>query len=449
MRDKFLFVPARGVVLLAAADRQASISAVFTANKRSRKLLETNANEQLQADLIAIANAPAAIAAPDTRPATHAALHRYEVASLSRGVFSKLKSSLKTRWNRLEFVDVPPNNTEIEIWETFGGIRIKLGAIHLGQSRFVRIYPQPPGVVNDVYRRRTDTGANARHYIELPSLNAATNVFVRRYVIRGLSGKNSIELNGNIALTAAHTTPGAVVDEVHAISNVGVSNRRHNLVAGSLMTEKQHIISHARGWQKRYLSTGVGNKLPLSTRGTPFLSLFGNVVVDLAMIPADTIFDIHSPDSVLRNLQLDPTNVLTQGDGYPANDYNAEEYLALRDVLRTRELLIKNSIPVTALVFNQILPTILAIGFDSNKHSSALTTLLRSGRQLPFPRPVNIENTLNYRGFNNKRWFFGSYASPLDCTNAYNAAVAHYGVNATCMRLHQYSFNQPQGMLLT
>lgn len=445
MRDKFLFEPVRGLVLPAALDRQASISAVFAASKQSRKLLETNAINELQADLFTIANAPP-VAAADNRPATHAALHRYEVASLSRGIFSRLKASLKIRWRTLEFVDVIPDS--VEVWETYSGARIKLGTIHQGQSRFVRLFPQPPGVVNDVFRRRTDVGAQARHYIELPSFNAATNVFVRRYVIRGLSGKNSIELNGNTALTAAHTAAGAVADEVHAV-NRGISNRRHNLVAGAPMTEKQHIISHARGWQKRYLSTGVGNKLPLSTRGTPFLSIFGNVAVDLAMIPADTIFDIHSPDSVLRNLQLDPTTVLTQGVGYPANDYNAEEYLALRDVLRTRELLIKTTVPVAALVFVPILPTILAIGFAINRHSDALAALLRTNSPLPFLAPVASEDALRYRGFNNRRWFFGSYASPLDCTTAYNAAVLHYGGNATCMQLHQYRFNQPPGMLLT
>jgi hypothetical protein len=229
--------------------------------------------------------------------------------------------------------------------------------------------------------------------------------------------------------------------------------RKHNVAEAASLTENQQLLSHTRGWKKRYISTGVGNKLPLSTRGTVFVSLFGNVVIDLAKVHTASIFDLHSPAAAAMNLEVSPDLVVSQGSGYPATDYAGEAFLGLRDVLRTRELVIKREVELKAVIRHKVDKRILGIGFGArdDRLETLKAALATPSATLPIPQPENTEPE-NFVWSDGKKWFFALYKSEPDCQAAFNAANLAYpdlAKNKDIKQINQYTYTVPLGMVVT
>jgi hypothetical protein len=191
MRDKFIF-DKNPVTSAAHVRRQNEIIKVLTANKASRKILESVAYGQLAKDLKTAAG----------EETIHSALNKYEKAHLNIGSWPRIKASLKLRWRNLRIEEI---ERVAELHETIRGVDELLGKIYLDHLRFVPLDPQPLGDAPMIYQRMNDP--LVRHYIMLPSTKPSSpNLFVRRFVIRGLNGHNAMELDANKPLTAAHRT---------------------------------------------------------------------------------------------------------------------------------------------------------------------------------------------------------------------------------------------------
>lgn len=436
MRDKFIFEAASAPSSDRARDRQESLLELFDAHKGSRRTLERVAYDRLGVEL----------KLSDGVAATHEALHQYEQTHLSIGSWPRLRASLKLRWRRMRIAE---NGGRVQLWENFGSGEERIGTIFLAHLRFERLAPQPTGLLNEVYVRRNDQGG--RHYIGLPGNGeGAPPIFVRRFVIRGLNGHNTVDLEEGRAMRAAHYTrqPARMANWQPQERTQG-NTLRHPLPQPPTASEAQQLLSHARGWKKRYISTGVGNRLPLSTRGTVFLSLFGNVVIDLARVPADAIFDLHGPTGAARHLGLDAELVMTQGSGYPASDYEGEWYLALRDVLRTRELVIKREVPTAAIIGQRAERRILAISLGRGDPAPELIEATLSGSESwQFPTPEQMEPE-RFVWSDGRRWTFVRYHTTVHCTLVANGLRRRWPALAPHVRqLHVWRFTAPDGMVL-
>jgi hypothetical protein len=285
---------------------------------------------------------------------------------------------------------------------------VKLGTVFLGDARFTDLRPQPSGLLNKVYvlgrivsRNRKlelqqDPNHTSSHFVWLPN----SQTYVRRFVTRGLNHSDLVNIAKMNALGAPLQFFEAQEQELSSKEPT-----RHPVTKGTLLSGEQQILSHTRGWQKRYISTGVSNRPVYSTRGTQFMSIYGTAVIDLAKVDLSTVYDIHSPIAVKNVLHWDASKVVSStGPGNNATTLTGEEFLALRDVLRTRELLIKFRVPYTALNFVANGDRVLGLGSrEFNGPKNMLSAIRRWQRGWPSDQQ---SDALNYRGYNNRYWLF-------------------------------------------
>jgi hypothetical protein len=286
-----------------------------------------------------------------------------------------------------------------------------LGTVLFGDSRFTLAKIQPSGALNQVYVRGkvigdaiVSDGVSGRHYIRLSNSDS----YVKRYVVRGINHQDAAALDGRQNLTAPVGGDTANNSELRSSKKTG----RHDTQQGKPLTEKQQMISHARGWQKRYISTGVSKRDAYSTRGEKFDGIYGAVLVDLAMVPEKTIFDLHTPAAAQKLLSLNAMTVESAGGpGLGTKTIEGEEFLALRDVLRTRELLIKKSVPVEAVRKHDLGKCITGIGVLKRVDEAAMTDRLSKLGEVP---PYLRKDVIAYRGHHNRYWFFMRFANAVD-----------------------------------
>jgi hypothetical protein len=287
-------------------------------------------------------------------------------------------------------------------------VYVKLGTVFLGDARFTELRPQPPNLLNTVYvlgrvvnkgqklELQADANHTNAHFVWLPN----SQTYVRRFVTRGL--------NHNDVVNIMHASDlGAPVQVVTAQKQELDSKEpeRHHVKEGAVLTEQQQILSHTRGWQKRYISTGVSGRPVFSTRGTEFMSIYGTAVIDLAKVDSSTVFDIHSPIAVNNLMHWDASKVVnSKGPGNHSTTLKGEEFLALRDVLRTRELLIKFRVPIGAV--NCVWDDDRLAGFGAN-YFKGPQDLLEGIRKWQGGWPSDQESdVLKYQGYNGKYWLF-------------------------------------------
>ncbi|HWV11126.1 MAG TPA: hypothetical protein VN156_16380 [Pseudomonas sp.] len=220
-------------------------------------------------------------------------------------------------------------------------IEATVGTLLVDDARFVVSGVQPKGALNVVYLR---SDRAPREYIGYK--HGADQLFVRRYVIRGLNQDDSYWLTQKKALKAVEATDKLLDKELATTDHFG----RFRATPGATLTLGSQILSHTRGWSKRFVSTTLTNKPVISTLGKEFRSLFGAVLIDLAFVDPATIFDIHTPSSVRRYGLLGTDLIKVPSTKPSANrTIQDERELAVLDTVRTREVLIKGAVPYKAV----------------------------------------------------------------------------------------------------
>jgi hypothetical protein len=230
-----------------------------------------------------------------------------------------------------------------------------VGRVYYGDARFEQLGPtnQPPGALNVIFVRR---GFPGQHYIQYTRSGVAH--YVRRYVIRGLNQEDSVCIIAGRPLVAPEQGNTATANEIPDADHPG----KHNVLEGAVLTDDQQLLSHTRGWKKRFVSTTTTFQPAYSTRGEEFRSVFGKVIVDLAFVPGSDIFDLHTPDAIgVFNTDAAAIQTADYNPNPGTRTFHDEEVLAARDVIRTRELLIRRSVPVNALRFRQAGESVIAI----------------------------------------------------------------------------------------
>lgn len=414
-RHKFEFIPATPVPA-EWAFLVAKITSIFDTYAREKKALAA-------VDYLEMENALGL----DVSGNAHPILHAYEKAHLQHGKdWHDLANQLLKRCaGQIQFSEDPSSvnlmrDDSIKILARHSTVRgvqntlVVLGTVTFGRFRFRPIAAQPVGAQSAVFERIAKPG---KHYIYAPK----SDTYVRRFVARGLNQTDA--LNHDLAqdLQAPHGG-NAQAREIYSEAQ----KSRHAVLAGAALLTSQQLLSHTRGWRKRFISTGVSNRPALSTRGAPFSSVFGAVTIDLAMVDPEAIFPLNSHLAAERLLGGGVTalQVVNAPDAQPPGERTLgdEEFLAMRDVLRTQELVIDSTVPHAAVCAQRQVGVVLGIAGKVKRQDAhpayTIPEDLRSAsnERLAYP-------WLRPGGQGSQWWWFFAYASrALADTAALNLA---------------------------
>jgi hypothetical protein len=274
-------------------------------------------------------------------------------------------------------------------------------------------------------------GRPQRHFVQ-----DANNNYVRRFVIRGLNDLDAEKLGGAAPLIPTYTfKPGATAPEFVDATKAETATR-HALAKNAPLTPQQQIVSHTRGWYKRFISATTTRRPALSTRGTEFRSLFGAAVVDLAKVPKNQIFDLHAP-TVAKTLFGHRTRDIVSAPNQPqqATSLAEEQFLAQRDVIRTREILIHQQLPLTALHCAASAIRVLGFGVASKVQRTSLVQHLRTV-SAAFGPALSEEVNRPSQGMN--CWIFFQFPTQADLNNALAGALVGFPHPVVTKTLQHY-----------
>ena len=272
---------------------------------------------------------------------------------------------------------------------------VSIGKLYVDNSRFQEIATGEKGLLNKVFTR---IGGSPREYVGLPM--GKSTVYVRRYVIRGLNVNDSENLSDKQGLQAASSDEELVHKETTAIAS-GRINRQH----GTTMTVGEQLLSHTRGWNKRFISTTLTHKPITSTKGL-FNSAFGKILIDLAKIPPEDIFDIHTP-TALQHYGV-YGGELKQLPSMKAQDQRSffdETLLAAYDAIRTREVLIKGKIPFDSILCKSLGNLVVAVYCDDEPLKQSLFQKIEAAWKKA-SNPVSHKEELQYEIKSRKLVFY-------------------------------------------
>ncbi|HEY0064725.1 MAG TPA: hypothetical protein VGC21_21590 [Telluria sp.] len=270
---------------------------------------------------------------------------------------------------------------------------ILLGKLFVADSRFIAIDTGEPGLQAAIFVDREEPGG--KQYIQLPD-----NTFTKRYVKRGLSGYDGMRLTAHQPLIPSFNSPARAVEEARPA--------RHGPGLAPLTTSQQ-VLSHTRGWKKRMISTGVSERKVYSTRGTQFMNLFGSAVIDLAKLTNQlNILDVHRSDVATAHLG-NPDDLVVHGSelvGPGVTELEKQKYLGLRDVVRTRELLIKGSIDYAAVRAQSASKSVVGVSVGTQGTKTTLHAWLNTNLAYLAPSIIDHESH-EFRDVNTGRfWVF-------------------------------------------
>lgn len=347
----------------------------------------------------------AALAARGADASAHPALHAYETVHLRIGVdWATFQQGLHriVRRRGAGLIVFPQTATRFEIHVLVNRVRALVGMVYAGDDRFQPVVLQPVGLLNPVYER---IGRPGRHYVQLPD-----NTYLRRFVIRGFNQADVWNYRMGQALQAPVQTDNAQASEIQS----PVNPSRHNVMLGAALAVPQQILSHTRGWSKRFVSATTTSREVYSTRGEQFRSVFGAVLIDLAQVPLATVHDVHRPDRIVPLFNVTSAQIVNAVAPEPAYPrvIADESFLAARDVIRTREVLIKGSVPAAAIVCRSLGRLVLGIPAPSSAEAwfGYLVARDLGGRPI-----VNKEDPpYPWLG---KWWIFLEFGSAADATH--------------------------------
>lgn len=454
MRDKYSYVaspvPASAAPLVARVTAlHGYVTAYFADAKAARKAAAATASATLGT---AITEAAPLVTAFRTYEATH-----LTIGTLSRDqLLAALQDYVRRKYNQfyppgwaavasgagaervtVEF-GVPAGGTwtvTIQLREprTAAPVALAMGRVYTGADRFVALgaAAQPAGRQNDVYTRQ---GFPNQHYIQYTRGGQAR--YIRRYVMRGLNQADSTNVTAAAALEAPEQGQTATANEIRDDDHTG----KHNLAVDAAMTDAQKLLSHTRGWKKRFISATTTFHPAYSTRGEEFRSVFGKVIIDLAFVPGASIFDLHTPDAIAVFNTTAATLHATEHVASPAaRSLHDEELLAARDVLRTREVLILGTVPYAAIRHSAAVQTVIGIWHPgTDVDGGGATFALVEAAWGAHPRVAT--ETLSYRW--QARWYrFYKFANAGAAAAAW--AVIPVPQQARRQYLNEYDFPTP------
>lgn len=192
-----------------------------------------------------------------------------------------------------------------------------IARIYTGDARF-KLKTPSNGSVRDVYCHI----ANGREYVK-----DANGIFVKRYVLRNLSKGEDLE--NKVILSRKYPQDC----KEPPLTRENIANIKSKI--------DDTIMVHLRGAQNSlspFISFTTTINPIVGSTGTPFYdSKNGQVIIDLAKIDQDCIYDLHALPMLDKLMSGKPIRWNLE---YADGDVDFEINAAVRDTLRTREILI-------------------------------------------------------------------------------------------------------------
>ena len=304
----------------------------------------------------------------------------------------------------------------------------KLGTVFVGDRRF-----EPTSLATNTRQR---TFVRRGHSTNKQYVLTKSGHYAPRYVTRGLNQLDSSRLCGHRGLIPSQaSSSSARINDTNSFYKEGQrQSRRHPVPTHTRLTENEQILSHTRGWWKRFISTTATKRSVLSTQGKEFRGMFGAVTIDLAEIDPNEILDLHTPNAASNVFGFAVDQILQLQSITPASSHSDEKLRAMRDVIRTREILIK-SVPFAAVKFHSYTENIL--GFCWNENPANKYSFKQGNKRIVLDETVErrvldrISNR-SYRAYDLHRerevlpylwdqqyWDFYRFATSEDCARAY------------------------------
>jgi hypothetical protein len=197
------------------------------------------------------------------------------------------------------------------------GTRLGLGAVNVAriyrqEARFKRIYEGKEDLP-DVFEHR----GNNRHYVR-----DRYGIFIPRFLIRNLSAND---------------------DE---LLKAGLQSRDGRTPNSNSAAFIEGVVRHLRAAQQGgsyFISTTSTSKHIYGSTGANFYSpQTGQVLIDAAVIPQDNLVDVHSPMAMAQILGVEEYDWTLE---FSEDDDSYQAMAAARDAIRTREIVVHESIP--------------------------------------------------------------------------------------------------------
>ncbi|GFM80120.1 hypothetical protein PSCICN_08120 [Pseudomonas cichorii] len=354
-----------------------------------------------------------------------------EVDERVRNDMSRLKANIKC-------LPVNGNNTQDIVLELKGEKawttdKELVGTIFIDSDGFVKLEHQPAEAKNAVYCRQ-DLGS--REYVRFEKNGKV--FFVRRYLVRGINQSDSENLS-------SADKSKQVMKAVHNQDFTSDENKHYQGQRG-IQNELKTLISHTRGWRKRYISATTTNKSVFSTKGKEFRSVFGSVIIDLAFVPAKDIYDLHSPAAagafaIWQGDIVDLPKVIDAGKAHTkakgSTTLDDERQLAMLDVIRTREILIKGEVPAAAILKNNKGQLIVGVPEKGYKQTVYNAKVITKWADEGIDVAALETETLSY-SWHNFYYTFYRFTSIASADNAYQLANKVLSPDLAAIKLDEF-----------
>lgn len=227
-----------------------------------------------------------------------------------------IRASIKRLLARMPFYIVSDaGSVRVYLLDRGGDEELLVATLYLGDFRFALKAP----ATSSTRAVHAHIG-NGREYVR-----DANGVFVKRYVYRNMSLHDDPWTKGGFLSRNGRVPPGSDMNDV--------------------------ILKHLRAAEQgsSYFISFTTTRNPIfgSTGDTFYDPVKGQVIVDLARVDQARIYDVHSAKAVNQVITTSDLRWGVQFDpGAPAYEKNA----AARDTVRTRELLVEEKVPASAIV---------------------------------------------------------------------------------------------------
>ena len=210
-----------------------------------------------------------------------------------------------------------------------------IGRVLVGNRRFFQI-DAPTGLAHD--KLYVQPGSQVQY------VRDGGGHFVRRFVKRAIKDSDITSLNKGLAMRASVGPKSAAYDEKTQKEKDNYPKR------GTSTADK--VFYHLQQGSGRFVSTTTTKHDIHGNTGKSFTDPGrGFVVIDLARIPQDSIRDVHTEKAIIQGIGTNETefrNSFGQGnDDKPTRR-------AIRDVVRTREVLVAGQVPYRAVIYRQM-----------------------------------------------------------------------------------------------
>lgn len=256
----------------------------------------------------------------------------------------------------------PKSPTEIKVIYNLGResqTEVVIATVYFDDDRVQKL-PSQAGQTNEVYAFR----ASPTHDTSIQFVKDCHGVLIRRFALRAISEDDKKNLDAGKGITAKMLNPKNNItykEQANYSWKSGVptatpdnklGGEAHTYASPAVsITDEQAVFFQLQKGSQRYISLTTTKHKIYGNKGEPFLKdQNGYIVVDLARIPKEHIYDVHTAAGLSKAAGI-PETVFKESISKEAANEITPQDRAARDTIRTREVLVRGAIARDAIVY--------------------------------------------------------------------------------------------------